>query len=72
MVQTSKPRPCNNAAPRCGPISSSGPVFFQTKMSSILVKVGNVLGEKSLQMPLTHSNNVVKQLAPTNRPRARE
>ncbi len=65
MVQASESWPRNDPAARKVWGSAAGRPLAESEMGSILVIVGNVVREESLQMSLVQRNHIVEQLATT-------
>jgi hypothetical protein len=65
VVQASESWPRNEAATRNVWSSATGRLLANSEMGSILVIVGNIVWEASLQMSLVQCNHVIEQLTPT-------
>src|SRR5437667_8257963 len=64
MVQACEARPSENAPTTDGSDSTGGRALAQPDVRSVVVMVSDVLGHKSLQMPLVYRNNLVEEFAP--------
>src|ERR1700730_2155421 len=63
VVQPTQASPRDHRTMRCSTTSARRGALVQPEMCSVLVIVGDVIGNKSLQMRLVQSNNVVEQFA---------
>ena len=63
VVQASKPCPGANATVRQRRTPASGRVFGQSEMGSIIVVVGDVLGEEPPQVTLVQCDHLAEQIA---------